>query len=279
MRKETHNSIKTKWICFERLTFAFLQRTSRRNKKVGRCYFIWQEAIIIFRPSKSSFCITVLLYHAFLFPTSKKRSCGKTLQKKRGRNENIQAAQADYFCLTKPLKSDKIGRSSSKEGVEIRQFPCPLLFLLFVGFMRSFLRQRRQIFLEGCMEKQNQSNFLGTERISKLMLKFCIPCVCRRQRTNGVPQCRKGQRYNKAALGTLSQANGFGAEEMQATKRRLFRSGKSDNGAEAHKALRHIGVFQRLREGIWKKKPIDEVNAIIQTFYDLKHGFLSENVI
>ena len=27
------------------------------------------------------------------------------------------------------------------------------------------------------MEKQEQTNFLGTEKISKLMLKFCIPCV------------------------------------------------------------------------------------------------------
>lgn len=27
------------------------------------------------------------------------------------------------------------------------------------------------------MEKQEQSNFLGTEKISKLMVKFCIPCV------------------------------------------------------------------------------------------------------
>ncbi len=27
------------------------------------------------------------------------------------------------------------------------------------------------------MEKQEQTNFLGTEKIPKLMLKFCIPCV------------------------------------------------------------------------------------------------------
>ena len=27
------------------------------------------------------------------------------------------------------------------------------------------------------MEKQEQENFLGTEKLSKIMLKFCIPCV------------------------------------------------------------------------------------------------------
>ena len=27
------------------------------------------------------------------------------------------------------------------------------------------------------MEEQEKTNFLGTEKIGKLMLKFCIPCV------------------------------------------------------------------------------------------------------
>ena len=66
---------------------------------------------------------------------------------------------------------------NSKKCVQIRR-----IYALFLFVLRRFLRNLSsdkdgRIVWRLSMEEQAKESFLGTEKISKLMLKFCIPCV------------------------------------------------------------------------------------------------------
>lgn len=77
----------------------------------------------------------------------------------------------------KPVLYDKIYKSNSQKSVESRRFYALFCSSQFSGSFLSDKDSNINYLKEDFMNQSENSQFLGTEKISKLMLKFSVPCV------------------------------------------------------------------------------------------------------